>query len=160
MKIIITYGIGEGITKKAAFDKALFDAGIGNFNLIKLSSIIPPKSQIIVDKINWNDTKSYGDKLYVVISTCFAKIPKQKAWAGLGWIQEKKSGQGIFVEINGFKKKVVQDQIKNSLNSMILYRNLDPKNYKKIRYKIVGVKCQEKLICGVVVAIFKRESWN
>ncbi len=45
MKIKVTYGIGEGATKLAAFDRALFDAGIANYNLIKLSSVIPENSE-------------------------------------------------------------------------------------------------------------------
>lgn len=39
-------GAGEGITPLNAFDKALLDAGIGNFNLIKVSSIIPPNTRL------------------------------------------------------------------------------------------------------------------
>ncbi|MBE3590997.1 MAG: arginine decarboxylase, pyruvoyl-dependent [Firmicutes bacterium] len=35
-------GAGEGGTKLTAFDKALLTAGIGNLNLIKVSSILPP----------------------------------------------------------------------------------------------------------------------
>lgn len=35
-------GTGEGITPLNAFDRALLDAGIGNFNLVRVSSIIPP----------------------------------------------------------------------------------------------------------------------
>jgi arginine decarboxylase len=35
-------GASEGYTPLNAFDAALLDAGIGNTNLIKLSSIIPP----------------------------------------------------------------------------------------------------------------------
>ena len=35
-------GAGEGTSKLNAFDSALLDAGIANFNLIKISSIVPP----------------------------------------------------------------------------------------------------------------------
>lgn len=35
-------GSGEGATRLNAFDAALLDAGVGNTNLIKLSSILPP----------------------------------------------------------------------------------------------------------------------
>ena len=43
MNIYVSSGIGYGQTKLAAFDAALNEAGIANFNLIKLSSVIPPK---------------------------------------------------------------------------------------------------------------------
>lgn len=38
-------GSSEGNTPLNAFDGALIDAGIGNFNLVKVSSIIPPHCQ-------------------------------------------------------------------------------------------------------------------
>ena len=38
LDISITSGLGQGPTTLAAFDAALRDAGIANFNLIRLSS--------------------------------------------------------------------------------------------------------------------------
>lgn len=41
-KIKLVSGSGEGEEKLLAFDRALTDAGIGNVNLIRVSSILPP----------------------------------------------------------------------------------------------------------------------
>ncbi|MEW6242872.1 MAG: arginine decarboxylase, pyruvoyl-dependent [Bacillota bacterium] len=41
-KYTLVAGVGEGEKKLTAFDAALLDAGIGNYNLIKVSSILPP----------------------------------------------------------------------------------------------------------------------
>ncbi len=41
-KIKLVSGSGEGEEKLSAFDRALLDAGIGNLNLIRVSSILPP----------------------------------------------------------------------------------------------------------------------
>ena len=38
----IVSGRGESKYRLVAFDKALLDAGIGDYNLVKISSIIPP----------------------------------------------------------------------------------------------------------------------
>lgn len=38
-------GVGKDICKISSFDSALLDAGIGNYNLVKISSILPPESQ-------------------------------------------------------------------------------------------------------------------
>jgi len=46
-RIILTSGIRIGSTKLNAFDNALLNAGIGNFNLLSVSSIIPPKAKIV-----------------------------------------------------------------------------------------------------------------
>lgn len=41
-KFTLTVGRGEGSTPLNAFDAALKDAGIGNLNLLRVSSILPP----------------------------------------------------------------------------------------------------------------------
>lgn len=38
-------GVGKGSTELNAFDNALYHAGVGNYNLIKVSSILPPESK-------------------------------------------------------------------------------------------------------------------
>ncbi|MGZ4857425.1 MAG: pyruvoyl-dependent arginine decarboxylase [Methanobacteriaceae archaeon] len=47
MKISLTAGKSEGPTRLNAFDSALLDAGIGNVNLIPVSSIIPAYAKIV-----------------------------------------------------------------------------------------------------------------
>lgn len=46
MKIAIVSGKDEGPTKLNAFDNALSDAGIGDVNLIKVSSMLGPNTEI------------------------------------------------------------------------------------------------------------------
>lgn len=43
-KYTLVSGIGIGKTELNAFDAALFSAGVGNYNLLKVSSILPPQS--------------------------------------------------------------------------------------------------------------------
>jgi arginine decarboxylase len=50
MHIQVSGGRGYGPTELAAFDHALHKAGIPNFNLIYLSSILPPGSNVKVTK--------------------------------------------------------------------------------------------------------------
>lgn len=40
-------GTGEGATPLNAFDNALLKAGIGDLNLVKVSSIIPPNARMV-----------------------------------------------------------------------------------------------------------------
>ncbi len=47
MKIAIVSGKDEGPTKLNAFDNALSDAGIGDVNLIKVSSMLGPNTEIV-----------------------------------------------------------------------------------------------------------------
>src|ERR1700682_2286062 len=46
-KAATTSGSAEGATSLNAFDNALLAAGIGNINLVKVSSILPPEAAVI-----------------------------------------------------------------------------------------------------------------
>jgi len=46
-KFFLTAGKGEATTELNAFDAALLDAKVGNTNLVKLSSILPPRCEEI-----------------------------------------------------------------------------------------------------------------
>ena len=95
--IIITSGKGNASTKLAAFDAALWDAGIANYNLIKLSSVMPPKSKLIVGSPENPQGKRVGDRLYVVLAEKREDKVGKEAWAGIGWVQAE-NGHGLFVE--------------------------------------------------------------
>jgi pyruvoyl-dependent arginine decarboxylase len=51
-KLYLVAGKAEGGTPLNAFDNALLDAGIGDVNLIKVSSIIPPGAEVVMEKPN------------------------------------------------------------------------------------------------------------
>jgi arginine decarboxylase len=156
MKITVTYGIGEGPTELAAFDKALFDAGVANYNLIKLSSMIPPGSSVSVGKAKLND-KAHGDKLYVVLAEQRESQPGTEAWAGIGWVIDGKGTKGMFVEHEGHSEAAVKKQIEESLTSMRKYR---PDGYGSVQMKIVGTKCKKEPVCALVCAVYKSEGWG
>lgn len=44
-KYYFAYGCAEGYTLLNAFDSALINAGVGNTNLVKMSSILPPRCE-------------------------------------------------------------------------------------------------------------------
>src|SRR5262245_64043329 len=46
-KAATTSGSAEGTTALNAFDNALLAAGIGNINLVKVSSILPPDTEVV-----------------------------------------------------------------------------------------------------------------
>ena len=68
MRIDIVWGESEGKTLLSAFDRALLNAGIHNFNLIPLSSVIPPQS-VIHETGTYTSSDRVGEILYVVISS-------------------------------------------------------------------------------------------
>lgn len=157
MKIFITFGTGEAETELSAFDKALCDAGVIHYNLIRLSSVIPASSEISVEKFK-PDPKEHGYKLYVVLSKSIETKPGNEAYSGIGWVTQKNnSGKGLFVEHQGNSEEEVKELIMTSLKNMQEYRSDE---YGAINHKIIGIKCKDKPVCAVVVAVYKSEDWN
>ena len=155
MKIIITSGSGTGLTELSAFDHALYNAGIANYNLIRLSSVIPINSDIELNKIDWNN-QEIGYKLYVVLACNRTSEVGKEVWAGIGWMQKQDKG-GVFVEHKGDSEEEVKNLITNSLETMRTYRN---EEFGEINYKIVGKRCDDKPVCSLVAAIYKSEGWE
>lgn len=158
MIIEVVKGSGVGETELAAFDNALFSAGIANYNLIFLSSVIPPNTKIIDLEKRKIREEEYGHKLYVVFAKAYATDAGVEAWSGLGWVKHSdNNGKGLFVEHSGNSEKEVIHKIKKTLESMAEYR---PEERGIISYKTCGIKCKERPVCSLVAAVFKSEGWN
>src|SRR5262245_47611750 len=66
MNLKVTAAVGHARTELAAFDQALILCGVANFNLIRLSSVIPPGSTIIETTPPLSlESCRWGDRLYV-----------------------------------------------------------------------------------------------
>jgi len=158
MIIKLAGGIGTGPTKLSAFDSALNHAGVANFNLIRLSSVIPPKTELII-----SDTKltqlpgQWGDRLYVVMAEQRQSTPNREAWAGIGWVQDKETGKGLFVEHEGESEKTVREDIRDSLHALMATRNVD---FGDVHMKVVGAMCHRDPICAMVVAVYQASDWE
>ena len=157
MNIQIATGTGKGHTKLAAFDAALNDAGVANYNLIKLSSIIPSRSKITVATSIKKQPGKWGDRLYVVMAETRVDTPNEEAWAGIGWVQDKKTGKGLFVEHEGANEHTVKRDIKASLEALQGIRGLD---LGEIQMQIIGRTCTHDPVCSLAIAVFRAEGWN
>ena len=157
MKIKITSGIGEGATQLSAFDSALNNAGVANYNLIRLSSVIPPNTKLEVsNKPLTNLPGQWGDRLYVVMAEQRAHVPNEEAWAGIGWVQDEKTGKGLFVEHEGSSEKAVRNDIRQSLETLMQTRGVD---FGEINMKVAGTTCERTPVCAMVVAVYQAQGW-
>ena len=105
MKLYLASAIGRGSTELGAFDAALFGAGVANLNLVRLSSVIPPGSDIIqVERCPFEQNGRWGDRLYAVYAEQRTTTPGEQVWAGVGWCQDRETGQGLFVEHHGDRR--------------------------------------------------------
>ncbi len=158
LTIAITSGIGAAHTALAAFDGALREAGIANFNLIPLSSVVPPGSTVIVtDGIAEAPEGAWGDRLYVVLAECRVQVPNEEAWAGLGWVQDDATGKGLFVEHTGHSRPQVESDIEASLGSMTDGRR--EVSFGEPQFVVRGTVCHAEPVCALVTAVFESDAW-
>jgi arginine decarboxylase len=108
--IRITYGSGSGPTKISSYDAALYDAGICNYNLVSVSSVIPEGSEVeLVTEMP--DLGPIGGRLWVVQARTTIGIKGERAVSGLAWVTGDNAG--IFYESSGgiSKNNVLEELI-------------------------------------------------
>jgi arginine decarboxylase len=161
MLIHMTSGIGKAPTKLAAFDAALSHAGIANYNLIYLSSVIPENTTVKIHDeggIPKNEMPGkWGDRLYVVMAEKRLNAPNAEAWAGIGWVQENKTKKGLFVEHVGNSEREVRKDIEQSLEALMATRNVQ---FGDIKMKVVGATCTHHPISVLVSAVYQASDWQ
>lgn len=153
-QITLRTGSGTARTPLAAYDAALLTAGVGNLNLIALSSVIPPHSSVSCATAPLE--AGHGDRLYCVLSTAHADRPGEQAWAGLGWTYDEEAG-GLFVEHSGTSEAAVLEQVRCSLEDMGTLRG---GHYGPVQSVTVGARCVDRPVCAVAVAAYEVEGWS
>jgi len=155
-KIILTAGIGEGETELNAFDNALLNAGVANYNFLKVSSIIPPKAKII--NLSQSNSKKLlpkiGSIVPAVYSCAYGKRIGQKivATLALGIPKNFDVNNGVIVEFNGENinkdkaEKIAQEILKNAFQ----VRNL---TIDKIQLITAECKVKKKYTCAIALAL-------
>ncbi len=158
--IDIRTGVGRGPTELAAFDAALRDANIANFNLIYLSSVIPAASEIEVleDVSRIRPPGEWGDRLYVVMAQQRTSTAGQVASAGIGWVQDEESGRGLFVEHEGREEWRVRQDIQLSLDAMVEGRT---ERFGPMMTRVQSARCSDGTpTCALVAAVYESQGWN
>ncbi len=107
-----TAGTAEGSTPLNAFDNALLAAGIGNINLVKISSILPPGIDLVpLPKI----------KLGAVVPTAYAamtsEVPGEVVAAAVGWARPLDATKnGVIME---FHDKATREEAERMIVQML-----------------------------------------
>jgi arginine decarboxylase len=158
MKIYLSAALGHGKTALAAFDHALVNTGTANYNLVRLSSVIPPNSDIVqlAEKVPPLGG-SWGDRLYVVYADARTAQPGEEVWAGIGWVQDPLTKKGLFVEHEGHSEQQVRSDIKNSLTGLLKNRDMQPLD---IHMSVTGGVCQDEPLCAFAVAVYQVSDWE
>ena len=137
-KLFLTKGKGFHKNKLQSFEIALRDAEIHQCNLVKVSSIIPPKCEIIARKEGLKSIKP-GMVTYCVLSVCETKSFDEKIAAGIGLAySDKKNVFGYIAEgmkhgkettdLSKHVQKIATDMLKTVTNDKVTNDVLHHKN--------------------------------
>lgn len=97
-KVSLVCGDAEGITELNAFDNALLRAGIGNLNLVKVTSILPPCADLV--ELPYMEPGSLTPVVYTSLRSC---KPGDMISCALGaGFPEDKESVGFIAEVNMF----------------------------------------------------------
>ncbi|MCP2274674.1 arginine decarboxylase [Nocardia amikacinitolerans] len=157
LRIEIGAATGVGPTALSAFDAALRELGVGDANLIRLSSVIPPRAMLertarVRKPIPW------GDRLYCVYAAQHADELGSSAAAGIGWaLRDDGSGAGLFVEHEGESAAEVEVLIRASLADMTAHR---PETFGPVQLSLAQTRCAGDPACAVVLAAYHTTSWS
>lgn len=164
MKIHLSKAAGHGDTTLSAFDQALYKTGTANRNLLVLSSVIPPKTELVIHDAEIPEkvmTGEWGDRLYVVKAEKRVDVAGMEVWAGVGWKQDPETGKGLFVEHSGFSKEAVVDAINSSLDNLMQTRGYNPDVWPT-NMLVQGAKCKhdDEAVCALVIAAYQNSGWD
>lgn len=145
----VTSGVGMDFDQANAFDLALCDAGIGECNLVEVSSILPAKAAGTErDKV----TLIPGEITHCVMSRADGKSGEViGAGIGYGWIWEEnekgveRKDFGIICEHHGhYSREYLIEKIREKLHKMAETRIRDKKI--KLKVEIEGKKLEVKSV--------------
>lgn len=158
LTIRISCGVGTGRTALSAFDAALRDAGVADFNLVRLSSVIPPRSTVVDVHGDEQLDGGHGDLLYCVYAVDVATRPDETVWAGVAWsLATDGSGGGLFVEHTASTKEQLEHDLAASLDDMARGRG---GAYAPAGSVLASASCTTQPAAAVVIATYRCEGWG
>ncbi len=115
-----TAGHAEGLTELNAFDNALLDAGIGNLNLIKVSSIVPAGITLLTARPPMEE----GALVPTVYTIKRSDTPGDIVAAAVG-MGLRKDGFGMIFENTGGSKAAVEDTVSRMVREGFAQRGME-----------------------------------
>ncbi|GIE85203.1 pyruvoyl-dependent arginine decarboxylase [Actinoplanes regularis] len=156
-QIPVVRAIGKGTTSLAAFHDALVAMECGFYNLVRLSSVIPPGTSVDASGKAPVPTGAWGDRLFCVYAEQHATQIGEEAWAGIGWVQRRDGQGGLFVEHEGTSEAFVTEQIKASLRELVKGHEDE---FDGPDFVVHGAVCDGEPTCVLVLAPYETIAWK
>ena len=138
-------GASEGITPLNAFDGALLQAGIGNTNIVKMSSIVPPHCQLISPI-----PLPPGALIPAAYGALSSDVPGEMIAAGVAIaLPEDEDRNGLIMEYSG---KGDRSKIEETVRNMAI-EGMKVRGWKIKELKSVAAEYKVKKIGAVLAAV-------
>lgn len=111
--IRVVWGTATGPTAVGAYDAALAAAGVHEYNLVTVSSVIPADATLDVAETA-PDLGATGDRLTVVQGRRTVDPGADEAAAGLAWARSP-DGAGVFYEASGRDEAAVRATVEEGV---------------------------------------------
>ncbi len=156
--MFFTKGTGKHRNNLQSFEEALRDAGIAGFNLVRVSSICPPRCKIIAREAGLKKLAP-GQIVFTVLAEARTNEPNRLAGAGIGLARPaNKNLHGYIAEHHGFgmTQKACSDYVEDMAATMLATTqgiDLDPNtayNERKNIYKAHGLVVQTRAVVQTV----------
>jgi len=147
--IRIVWGAGHAATAKASFDTALAEAGLHQYNLRTLSSVIPagPALELTGTAPDLGPT---GNALDVVMARQTSP-PGARAAAGLAWARDD-DGTGVFYEVEDTDPETVRELLRAGIERGCYIRDID---YTGVETRVITAdSAPDQYTTAVVVAVY------
>ena len=151
--IRVVWGTATGPTEMAAYDAALAEANVHNYNLVPVSSVIPADAE--VEAVGTApEFGPAGDRLTVVEARATVAGPG-RASAGLAWATSAE-GPGVFYEAAG--ETGVEDVRGRVLEGLTTGRELRDWTFREPQCEVVTAPAEPGMYTAAVVLAVYGES--
>jgi arginine decarboxylase len=104
-RVFFTSGVGTHETRRVAMQRAMEEAGVADCNLVKVSSVIPPRCEIITREHGLRLLRP-GNIVYAVLGQASTNEPHQRVTAALCWAQPESDA------LPGYVTEIEEDETK------------------------------------------------
>ena len=164
MHIPVVSAVGRGETLLSSFDAALHGCSVHNYNLLSLSSVIPPGASVAPSDGYADVADRHGHSLYVVKAESRSNEAGLGLAAGIGWYQWG-DGRGVFVEhettaptaaVGGAE---VRDLVCRSLSDLRCIRDVAFEE-RRVGMDVATATVKDRPTTVLVVAVYLAEGWG
>jgi arginine decarboxylase len=145
---------GEGPTAQAAFDAALTGTGVAHCDRLRESSLIAPHTGIVLAEPRAAPTGQRARRC-VVMSQMQQSRSGHAAHAGIGWVQRRDDGSGLFIDLHDDDSGRLEHDLRAAFAAIPCLRDAA---HGPVQIALAPRLCTGLPVCALVVAAFSAQA--